>query len=93
MTDNYHISLEEVSLEEYQRILESKEILPGRRILKEDILERFEIIRNIGVKNLKELLDQLKTKKNGKFQVQNRTARGLFIDTKKGNKKLFTKSC
>ena len=64
MINNYHISLEEVSLEEYQKILESKKLLPGRRILENNISERFEIMRNTGVKNLKELLVQLKNKKN-----------------------------
>ena len=53
MIDNYHISLEEVSLEEYQKILESKKLLPVRMILENDISERFEIMRNTGVKNLK----------------------------------------
>ena len=64
MINNYHISLEEVSLEEYQKILESKKLLPGRRILENNISERFEIMRNTGVKNLKELLVQLKNKKD-----------------------------
>jgi hypothetical protein len=64
MINKYHISLEEVSLEEYQKILESKKLLPGRRILENNISERFEIIRNAGVKNLEELLGQLKNKKN-----------------------------
>ena len=63
MADKYHISLEEVKLEEYVKILESKELLPGRSILKDNIQDRFSIIRSEGVNNLKELLEKLKTKK------------------------------
>jgi Domain of unknown function (DUF4332) len=63
MINNYHISLDEISLDEYQKILESKELLPARKILKNNISERFEIIRSIGVKNLEELLGYLKNKK------------------------------
>jgi hypothetical protein len=63
MIDKYHISLKEISLEEYQNILKSKKLLPGRRILENNISERFEIISNIGIKNLEELLGQLKNKK------------------------------
>jgi hypothetical protein len=52
-----------VELEEYEKILESKELLPGRKVLKESIHDKFNIIRSEGIKNLKELLEMLKTKK------------------------------
>ncbi len=43
MVDQYSIPLEEFSLGEYQEILESTPILPGRKTLKEDVSQRFEI--------------------------------------------------
>ena len=61
--NKYHISLKEVSLEEYQKILKSKKLLPGRRILEKNISENFETMHKIGIKNLEELLEQLKNKK------------------------------
>ena len=63
MADNYHMSLEEVKLEDYKKLLESRELLPGRSILKDDLQNRFCIIRSEGVNNIKELLENLKTKK------------------------------
>jgi hypothetical protein len=66
MVDHYHIPLEDFSLEEYQKILESASVLPGRKILKEDISQRFKIFQSEGIKNLKELLEKVKTKKRMK---------------------------
>lgn len=63
MEYNYHISLENMELGEYEKILKSKELLPGRKLLKEDINAKFNILRSEGIKNLKELLEMLKTKK------------------------------
>jgi hypothetical protein len=63
MINKYHISLKEVGLEEYQKILESKKLLPGRRILENNISKNFEIMHKMGIKNLEELLEQLKNKK------------------------------
>jgi hypothetical protein len=63
MKYSYHISLEDLELEEYEKILESKRLLPGRKVLKERIHDNFNIIRSKGVNNLKELLELLKTKK------------------------------
>lgn len=55
--------MKEFSLEEYQKILESKKLLPGRKILETNISGRFEIMGDVGIKNLEELLGQLKNKK------------------------------
>lgn len=66
MKDNYHISLKEVSLEEYEKILKSKELLPGRIILKENIHEKFNKIRSNDIENLEELIEQLNSKKKVK---------------------------
>ena len=82
MADNYHMSLEEVKLEDYEKILESKELLPGRRILKDNIQNRFCIIRSEGVNNLKELLENLKTKKKmDEFAYKTKLPIRLFVNT------------
>jgi hypothetical protein len=62
MTDDYHIDLEKFSLEKFRDILITGEVLPGRKILKEKISERFEILESMGIRNVKELIDALKTK-------------------------------
>jgi nucleotidyltransferase/DNA polymerase involved in DNA repair len=63
MADQYHLDLAGFSLERFKRILQTKELLPGRRILLENISERFEILESMGITNLKALLDVLSTKK------------------------------
>jgi len=68
MGDNYYTDLEKFSLESFKRLLESKELSPGRRILKKDIPERFEILASMGINNVKELTDVLKSKERaGRF--------------------------
>lgn len=62
MTDDYHIDLEKFSLEKFRDILITGEVLPGRKILTEKISERFEILKSMGIRNLKELIEALKTK-------------------------------
>lgn len=63
MADQYHLDLEGFSLESFRHILETSELLPSRRILKEKISERFAILESMGIRNLKELTDALSTKK------------------------------
>lgn len=48
----YSLDLENISLETYRELLLSKELLPGRRMLHEDLAERFARIASAGVKNL-----------------------------------------
>jgi len=62
MADQYHIDLERFSLEKFRHILETSELLPGRKVLKEKISERFEILESMGIGNLKELIAVLRTK-------------------------------
>jgi hypothetical protein len=62
MTDQYYIDLERFSLERFKNTLEAGELLPGRRILKEKIPERFAILESMGIKNLKDLTHALNTK-------------------------------
>ena len=63
MVSDYYIDLEQISLERFKRTLGSKELLPGRMILKEHIEKRFGILESMGISNLQELWDALKTKK------------------------------
>lgn len=62
MAGQYHINMEQYSLEHFRQQIETQELLPGRRILKEDIGERFAVLESAGIGNLKELIDALKTK-------------------------------
>jgi hypothetical protein len=63
MADDYYIDLEGFSLERFKEVLETKELLPGRMILKEQLDERFGLLDSMGINNLQELWDTLKTKK------------------------------
>ena len=62
MADQYHIDLEQFSLEKFKRILETSELLPGRVVLKEKLAERFAILESTGISNLNEFIEALKTK-------------------------------
>lgn len=64
MSGQYHVDLEQFSLEEFKRILETGRLLPSERILGEKIPERFAILESMGITNLQDLADALKTKKN-----------------------------
>jgi replicative superfamily II helicase len=63
MKDIYYINLVNFSLDKFEKQLTTKDLLPGRRVLLEEIEERFEILRKAGISNLRQLLDQLKNKK------------------------------
>ena len=63
MAEQYYVDLERFSMEKFRRILETGEVLPSRKILKEKIPERFAILQAMGIQNLKELIDALSTKK------------------------------
>jgi len=63
MCETYHMPLGEVKIDEYKKILESKELLPGRKVLKENINDIFVIIRSAGIDNLEELIEALRNKK------------------------------
>ncbi len=61
MSDEYGIDLAQFSLKEFRHILETGEVLPGRMVLKEKLAERFATLESIGIGNLKDLLDALKS--------------------------------
>ncbi|KAA3661534.1 MAG: DUF4332 domain-containing protein [Chloroflexi bacterium] len=62
MSDQYHIDLAKYSLEKFKNNLKSREMIPSRVALKNEVDERFQIIENSGISNHKELIDVLKTK-------------------------------
>ena len=62
MADLYCIDLEQFRLEQFRRMLETKEVLPGRRILLEKMDERFAALESMSIENLAELRAALKSK-------------------------------
>jgi len=62
MSKRYQIDLEEYSLQKFKRSLQSREMIPSRISLKDDLDGRFGILEDCGIANLKELIDALKTK-------------------------------
>ena len=62
MRDQYHLDLERYSLQKFKENLRSREMIPSRASLKDDLDERFRILENSGITNHKELIGALKTK-------------------------------
>jgi hypothetical protein len=58
----YYIDLGKITIEDYQKKLESAYLQPSRMVLKEKLDERFGYFEQIGIKNVKELIQALKTK-------------------------------
>jgi nucleotidyltransferase/DNA polymerase involved in DNA repair len=63
MANPHFIDLNQYRLDRYKNILERAELLPGRRMLKEKITERFEKISGQGIENLYDLVTALKSSK------------------------------
>jgi hypothetical protein len=62
MADPYYINLEEFGLERLRHIFETREVLPARQVLKDDIAGRFQVLAALGIRNLADLVAALKTK-------------------------------
>ena len=62
MEDSYFVDLTRFPIEKFKAILKTRELLPGRIILKEKLDERFEILKANGINSLADLLDALKSK-------------------------------
>lgn len=58
----YYIDLEKITIENYSNKIKSAYLPPSRMMLKEKPDERFGYFKNIGIKNVKELLQLLKKK-------------------------------
>jgi hypothetical protein len=61
MKDNYYIDLVSISLTEYEKELGQTELMPSRKLLQEDIKNRFACLSRHGIRNLIDILSVLKT--------------------------------
>lgn len=66
MVENYHIDLKKISLKEFQEEIENSELLPSRKMLKDDIKGRFGILKESNVYTLQDLVNLLKTPKKAR---------------------------
>ncbi len=66
MVDDYYVDLEGYSLSKFKEELNESELIPSRTILKEQIDDRFKILKNNGASNLKDLINLVKTPKKAK---------------------------
>lgn len=62
MHHGYSIDLNKYPLSKFKKSLESREMLPSRIILKDDLDKRFQLLQSHDLKNLQDLVDGLKTK-------------------------------
>lgn len=60
MEDNYYIDLKSISLSDYEKDLENAELIPSRRIIQEDLKNRFSTLKKHGINNLNDILVILK---------------------------------
>ena len=61
MNDPYQLNLRGISLDQYRQTLQEAELIPSRRILKEQIEDRFARLQAQGISNLAEFLDAVKS--------------------------------
>lgn len=66
MVENYHIDLKEFSLKKFKGEIEDSNPLPSRKMLKDDLEERFKVLNDNGVFNLQDLANLLKTPKKAR---------------------------
>jgi hypothetical protein len=77
MKEHYYLDLAHYSLQKFKASLQNRKMTPSRVILKEQIEERFGILQDNGIHNVKTLLDVLNTtQKIETFSAQS----GLPID-------------
>ena len=62
MPSKYHLDLSTFLLDKFQRILQTKDLIPSRVILKEDVAGRFAVLAGHGIATMQDLIDALKTK-------------------------------
>lgn len=70
MDGDYYIDLEKYPLNKFKDELNESELLPSRKILKEQIDTRFTILAKLGITNLHDLSNSLKTPKKTKEFAQ-----------------------
>ena len=74
----YYIDFHAITLDEYQGILQSADLVPSRRLLLNNIETIFAKIQSRGLRTLADLQDALKTKSRLQgFCGRNRNRRGI----------------
>jgi len=58
----YYINPQKYSLDKFQNSLESRELIPSRQILKDNLKANIDILRMSGIENIADLLSVLKSK-------------------------------
>jgi len=58
----YEINLENYTMQRFKNSLQSRELIPSRKSLKDDLDDRFRVLENLCIDNLKALTVTLKTK-------------------------------
>jgi hypothetical protein len=77
MSNKYFVDANKFPIDTFRKILKTKDILPGRIVLKDNLDERFDVLKTKGIRSLSDLLDTLKTKpKVDKFSKDT----GLSVD-------------
>ncbi|MEZ4509313.1 MAG: hypothetical protein R2881_06670 [Eubacteriales bacterium] len=59
----YSLALEQISLADYQQLLQKQNLLPGRRMLHEQLELRFSALANVGLSSVAQLSAALATPK------------------------------
>ena len=62
MPSTYHLDLSTFPLEKFQHILETKDLIPSRMGLKEDVVGRFTVLKAHGIASMQDLISTLKNK-------------------------------
>ena len=62
-TSNYYLDLSAFSLEKLKYLFETTRLLPSQQILQENMDERFACLERIGIENLAQLQEKLRSKK------------------------------
>ena len=77
MNAHYHIDSRKYTLQQLKMNLLSRELIPSRKVLKEDIERRFKILEKMGILNLQDLINALKNKK--KMEIFSSSS-GISVD-------------
>jgi hypothetical protein len=59
----YYTDFKSISIDSYKDILKESDLLPGRKILKDNIENNFKVIKKFKIPDLEELLNRLKDRK------------------------------
>lgn len=77
MEKTYGINLKSISLDYFKQVIKHKEMIPSRKILKENIEESFRVLANLNIDNLDELISSISSSQ--KMEIFSKRS-GLSID-------------